>query len=62
MPTDPRPAPLTAAQREIAMIRVVLEARGWTVLDARQEGDTLRLIANRTFTTEPMNLANMRDL
>lgn len=59
-PTDTSPtAPHTAAERELALIQLVLRARGWECVDVRQDGGWLRLAARRHFPTEPLNLANL---
>lgn len=62
MPTDTRTPPLTAAQREMELLRVVLESRGWIVNDIHQDQEALRVIAHRPWPFEPINLLNVKDL
>lgn len=59
--TDPLPPGDTYAKRELAMIQLVLQARGWECIDVRQDGPWLRLAARRHFPTDPANLVNITE-
>lgn len=58
-PAKTTSAPRTFAEQELALITVVLKARGWTVTDARQDGDQLTLFAQRRVAA---NLLTVDDL
>jgi len=45
-------APLTFADQELHMVRVVLQARGWLVTDATNRDGRLTIIATRTAPLE----------
>jgi hypothetical protein len=60
-PTNPAlPPPSTFAQQELHYAVVALQARGWVVSDAREDGQTLTLIARRTIPGNPIDLSQLR--
>lgn len=56
---DAPPTANSFAEQELRMVRLVLNARGWTCTEARASGDTLTIIAHRTF---PANILTVADL
>lgn len=48
MATPPiQPAPISFQEQELRMVRIVLQARGWEILDARGDDSELNIIARK---------------
>lgn len=59
--TSPSAAPDHGADQELALIRIVLSARGWECVDARQDGPWLRLAARKHYPVQPLSLKTVDD-
>lgn len=61
MATPPIKAPLTLEEQELQMVAVVLQARGWLIAEQRKDGDTVTIIARRTFGFETLPKPRLKD-
>ena len=58
-PGDTQPAPTNETDAELKLITLLLEARGWRVIEARVDGNVLTIITTKTAPSRRFTVLDM---